>query len=961
MNRGLLRTKEFTVVLLALAMMLSVPVAFVTTVGATPGASDATNGADTTIGDSATDNTTATETTSSTNSEDSTSNDKVSGLHLPADASVWKTVDMALTRHQGHSRLQREQLSLARELNNISNDGSPSDERALDLASAMLEQRKQWAAHDDKPFPRSMVPLFEAQQTKVDASRTLLESSQDSQNGESLARAVAKAKQGTKMQAALASDSVTMSSDLPSVDVPNHNSPSAATLELMERYDVPPSAKDMARLQALDNLPEPIRRSITDFLNAFLAFQRATVNGNVTKTYVARNQLLDETVSLQDALENTNTPDISTPQSHGGTHIGCGTAGPFCVLSMDLSTMPNTYTQNAVVTIDDGGNDHYDMNAGGTNLDNACGGAADAEPAAALVDLGGHDNYTRTTAVGCGQRGGGQTGSGFLVDSDGTDEYGNATNRVPASVAVNGGAEGTIGSPGGGAGFVSSMATGFLLDAGNHNGRDQFVANNYGVNGGGSNSNYYVSGFLMNFRGKADYIAGHAGGNGGGEDRAAGFLADLGSAKDTYDAEGKAVNGGAIYETVQGGYLLDAGGGDTYTATSQGTNGGGAQESSGFLLDNGTGDDDFITGHANDSSSQGIFRFNLGPESFYQGMNGVNGGGMENGVGTLINTGDANDLYKTGDGHGSNGGGKDISSGLLVDTGGNDVYTSGYDPTAGATWNNTFGPKVRYPSCGSNGGGCIGSAGAIVDTGGKDTYNALDGHFGGINGTNGGGWGYSVGLIADLGTVKDEYTATAFDGPITGANGGGSGHAQFLLRRVSLINFPVGFFGAQSSAGTLVDRGGNDEYTVNATNTDGVENETVVGVNGGAFTGALSYQTGNKQQSVNAGHGAPAAGALVDKNGTDEYKAITTNTSATTNGVNGGAAAENSPDIATAVLLDAAGAGDEYTQNCGSGTDDNWAPKGVAGAQIDLEDEGTSPPVPFDQNEAGPSGCPTTP
>lgn len=938
MSRGAPRSTKIAAVLLAVVMAVSISGVFVTAAAAGP-------------------------------------TDPAGGV--PADNSTARNVtalesaDAILANQSGDASLARDQLDLVRDLRAIDEKSTTSElDKALATAEAVLTQRQQWASSESKPLPTSMESQFAVSKTKLDAARALLDSPGESQDSYGLSNAIEKAKQGTKIQAALASDSVTRSSELPSVETPNHESPSAAVLAIMNRYNVTPTAEDGSELRRLDDLPDPTRTALTNFLDAYLAFQRNTAEGDVVGTFAARNQLLDETVTVHKAFENADTPGGARMQANPDTQIGCvdesspGNTTPtdptFCVLTFDNTGSHNTYTTNSVLLIDDGGNDHYDMNAGGTNLDDDCKGVTndvstsqdhlnpdpptiDAGVATAMVDLGtGNDNYTRTTAVGCGQRGGALVGSGFLVDQGGTDEYGNATNRSPADIGVNGGAAGSLFGAGSGAGFTGVVPThGFLLDAGDNAGTEQFTAGNFGTNGGATNSDYVAYGFLMNVNGEATYTAGSVAVNGGAEDRGSGFLADLGTEDDTYDTEAKGTNGGAIYQAEYGGFLLDNGGGDTYTATSQGTNGGGAQQGNGFLLDEGPGDDIFKTGHPEDpeQTNNGIFVYNTGDISKQQGLSGVNGGAREHGtVGVLINIGSGSDRYKTGDGQGSNGGAFGPASGLLLDTGGNDDYISGYDPTENSTWNNSFGPTIRWPSAGANGGAVGGGVGALLDTDGNDNYTALDGHKGGVNASNGGAWALGTaggaGLLSD-GDGEDTYKANATDAPVTGANGGGSGFGVYDAAEV--FNFASQNISKHRATGTLVDDDGSDHYIANAMNTtanNNSANETVAGVNGGAFN-------------------TSSTGTLVDAHGKDNYTANATRSSETaTRGVNGGVQDELTPNISgngvnesigAGLLLDASepvspsnGDGDIYIDDrCGNRTDDTVVPKGIAGHQID--------------------------
>lgn len=306
MNHNTPSRNKITAVLLSLLMVVSVSAVYATAVVATGPDGPAPN---------------------STPSGDTTAENQTASNESPLE-----TADAKLAEQSGDASLVRDQLALVQDLNEI--DEKPTSERdqALDMAETVLSQRKEWAAREDKPLPKSMVPLFEAQQTKIDGARTLLRTNEQSKQ-EGLARAVTLAKQGTKMQAAQVDDDITMSSGsgLASVNTPDHESPSAAVTELLDRYDVTPTAQDAAAMRELDDAPEPTRSALTDYLDAYLAFQSETAAGNYSGTLSARNQLLEETNELQDALED-QPPGITRPQNHGGLipYNQIGTVGPIC-------------------------------------------------------------------------------------------------------------------------------------------------------------------------------------------------------------------------------------------------------------------------------------------------------------------------------------------------------------------------------------------------------------------------------------------------------------------------------------------------------------------------------------------------------------------------------------------------------------------------------------------------------
>lgn len=1050
MSKKRKRADQVAAILLAAIMVLSVQAVFATAVAAGPEATD-----ETTIGETPTDDTNGDSPTDNTTGENPTSDTTIPTGETPLD-----TADAVLANQPGDATVARSQLGLVRDLQTII-DSRSGRTQALDLADATLEHRKQMAASRDKPLSPDMVPLFDVAQTKGEGSNTLLETE----------GAIAKAKKGTKLQAALADDSVTMDSDLPDIRTQNHVSPSSATMALMDRYGARATAEDVAAMQKLDDLPEPTRTALTDYLNAFLAFQRTTAQGDFTRTMAARIQLLDATADLNDALENTDGPGLATPQhsgdefdsdnhennnnvsiqvdadesNSGKTQIGCVEASVqrklvdesitnpgvgsgndfpveggvdvdhhFCVLQLGDSS-DQTYTHNTVVLIDEGGNDKYHMNAGGTNLDDdtrdindpfgetdkwesnhgatnvthpmkplapapgpplgenknfPINNSVDADVAAALVDMGsGDDNYTQKKALGWGQRGGAHLGSGFLVDQGGSDEYGDSEygseSAADSHFGTNGGASANLAETEDCC--EDFVATGFLLDMGSNtpgvnNGKDTYLAGSMGTNGGSAKGDNQVSGFILDMEGPSNYTAYSSGTNGGGAS-GQGFLYD-GGGDDIYNAEFGGTNGGGYrtglpcagqFPCGPGGFLVDGGGGDTYKATSEGTNGGGTEQANGFILDDGAGTDTYKVGHSDKTGDTEFDRrspssFNTGPVSRQAGIQGVNGGGYENGVGVLIDT-ESTSNYKAGDGLGSNGGGALLGAGLIVDNGGDDLFKAGIAYTSKSTFDHPSDfVEITHPSAGSNGGGATGGVGSIVDASGSDDYYALGGQFGGVNATNGGGWALGVGAagLAFDADGEDNYNVTVEDGPITGANGGGSGYGASNVGNVLDATYEalnssglcevdgvqtchqLPFADSVRATGTLFDNGtvdhnppGNakgiaDDYKVVTIDTDNSDdNERVAGVNGGAFK-------------------ASSTGLLVEQQGDyEEYNATAAN--GKTLGVNGGVNVplSNQDGVGAAVLLDAAGTGDDYTQEQCDSTDDTWLPKGIAGAQID--------------------------
>jgi hypothetical protein len=244
---------------------------------------------------------------------------------------------------------------------------------------------------------------------------------------------------------------------------------------------------------------------------------------------------------------------------------------------------------------------------------------------------------------------------------------------------------------------------------------------------------------------------------------------------------------------------------------------------------------------------------------------------------------------------------------LLLDVGGNDLYlnnaggTSAGDacPIGGSVMRPAsalidLAGDDRYVSgrrCGINGGGWFG-AGFLLDAAGNDAYSAY------TNGVNGGGVG-GAGFLLDVG--GDD----AYSGDAVGVNGGG---------------------GIFAGRGFLLDLSGNDRYTGGA-----------LAVNGGGSTngvGLLLDADGDDayvatQIGVNGGGWLGGQGTLVDASGDDTYTAGLL-------AVNGAGGGLEFGQPGVGLLLDGAG-GDRYDDlEGGTGDDVTVAPKGIAGAQLDL-------------------------
>lgn len=770
------------------------------------------------------------------------------------------------SHHEGSnlvSSLEQRQsdLRLARDLLGILDNESTTRRTAiLNAADRSLESHRQQAIQTGS-LPTDSAPFFARGQGKVAAAGTLADAIEARSEAGDLQRAVSIALTAERTEAGpLGGEASTARS----VNGPDHAKPSAAAFDLLDRHGVTPTEKETGNIQALDDLPEPSRSALTDFLNAYIAYEKATSDAfedvnrtrltrswtpvhntrfdlresDVTRSIVAhkivRNNTARESmkaagvdvsrvVSTRDKLL-TASKDLESTLEPGETETsGTEPVRVDGVLAIDLRESKNTYTDNYALVLDGGGSDTYQNNAGGNNLaDHTCDTNVTDEQvkSAALVDLGGDDVYA--AARGCGQRGGAQLGSGFLLDAGGDDTYTdrneNTTGTYTWGDNVNRTSEvsigiGRLGTNGGGA----QGGIGFLLDV---SGDDSYEAGWEGTNGGG-----YVqsTGFLLDASGDDTYSAGDMGTNGGGAQNAMGFLMD-GAGNDTYMANSGGTNGGGA---LQGeGFLLDTGGSDTYTALAYGMIGGSYAGGEGFLVDT-TGSDMYLRG----AYSGGNCRC-YGP-SF-----GILGGSFGGGVG------------------------------FLLDATGNDSYTSGFD---GANGGGQGTPNEHVNI----------SAGFLFDGGGSDTYKAAPG------GTNGGAVVQGRGFLVDAGGGSDTYTAGG-DGSNGGATGGqgARGGMGDMSGGMTFVDFGGRMAQATTYGGFLLDQGGNDNYTGGNGGgrgflLDGAGSDTYSGRNGGSASGVgflLDLGRGNdtyksEDTGTNGGGADGGVGFLVDAGGQDNYTA----------------------------------------------------------------------------------------
>lgn len=336
-----------------------------------------------------------------------------------------------------------------------------------------------------------------------------------------------------------------------SLDVPGtpgiapavHASPSLALQALLAAQGVTPTIAQALQMVQLDLLPAPAAQALTRFVDAFAAhwlttqaayagadvqaleairahpadpaFEFATLGIDYPALFATRATFLDAAVDLRLALDATqaDAPPTQVPP----------------VFSLDFGVADNTYAEDFALVWDEGGNDLYLNNAGGSgNCLVSC--FAGTRGAAALFDGEGDDRYVSNR--GQGVNGGGYIGTGLLVDEAGNDVY------LARDDATNGAGMGGIG---------------LLID---QTGHDSYTAWGWGVNGAG-----YIGGVgtLLDRGGNDAYFGSDSGVNGGGF-VGRGLLYDE-SGADSYQATAAGVNGGAVAGV---GLLLDRNGVDTY-------------------------------------------------------------------------------------------------------------------------------------------------------------------------------------------------------------------------------------------------------------------------------------------------------------------------------------------------------------------------------------------------------------
>jgi hypothetical protein len=349
----------------------------------------------------------------------------------------------------------------------------------------------------------------------------------------------------------------------------------------------------------------------------------------------------------------------------------------------------NTYTEDAALILDYGGNDKYFNHAGGSTRLN---------PFSVVIDLSGDDIYSATDDF---VQGAGLLGGGFLIDLEGNDRYVANKNAqgtgilglgILADLAGNDHYTATAVSQGAG-----SFGIGLLAEGG---GDDNYFGNFF-VQGAG-----YIMGFgaIVEASGNDNYFAG-------------GMNEDFRAPGKSYDSMSQGFGFGMRpWESLVGtsggiGVIAEAEGNDTYVADyfAQGA----SYWFSLGILDDRKGNDRYISGRYSQGAgihmSAGVLIDGEGDDIYLADYGVAQGCGHDFGIGFLLDNG-GNDRYISG--VIAQGAGNDNGIGVLSDNGGNDEY---YLKSLGQGRGNF--ESIRETE----------SFGFLFDTGGGKDYYSLGG------------------------------------------------------------------------------------------------------------------------------------------------------------------------------------------------------------------------------------------
>lgn len=314
-------------------------------------------------------------------------------------------------------------------------------------------------------------------------------------------------------------------------------------------------------------------------------------------------------------------------------------------------TKDNTYTEDAALILDFGGNDKYFNHAGGSTRLN---------PFSVVIDLSGDDVYSATEDFA---QGAGLLGGGFLIDLEGNDRYFAKNYSQGTGILGVGILADLAGKDQYTATAVAQGAAAFGVGMLAEGGGDDTYFGNYFVQGAG-----FIKGFgaIVEAAGNDNYFAG-------------GLVEDIRAPGKSYVSMAQGFGFGMRpWESLVGasggiGVIAEAEGNDTYVADYF------AQGSSYWfslgILDDRKGHDRYISGRYSQGAgihmSAGVLIDGEGDDNYLADFGVAQGCGHDFGIGILLDNG-GNDRYISG--IIAQGAGNDNGIGVLSDNGGNDEY-----------------------------------------------------------------------------------------------------------------------------------------------------------------------------------------------------------------------------------------------------------------------------------------------
>lgn len=717
-------------------------------------------------------------------------------------------------QRQAHA-IQTENLRLSRELIRIAEDDDLSDrERSLRAAEAAVQSRMSFVGGI---VPEEARGPLQQELRNIDTTRRLL----DINDRDDLSR-MEKGVRITQEAAQHQIRTLGVEGDIDPAPAPDHATLDEALDALFERYNVTPTAEQREELQALDRLSAEDRERLRDVVDWYLAFDRATRDAfegvePVENPYRDKLEDLREKMSRHDPTskqaKSVRTEYAETARQ-AATAMGTDSdltpaemeakraflrslakvivtrtqlVEAVAVFHEDADPMPGpapasndpievppafaidpfgedtTYSNDVALLVDLGGNDDYNNNAGGNNLDGGNCDLTAVRAAAVAVDFSGEDTYD--TGRDCGANGGGRQGAGVLIDAGGSDWYHagkggvNGGGRAGVGFLMDLGGSDTYRGENGAQGGVFG-GLGSLIELG---GDDKFGSNGKtsgGIHGGVDGSIVSVGECVGDICTRVRSGVG------------IGFMFD-GGGNDAYHGHSGSTGGvSSNMDEPSAGYHFDASGNDWYEDTDVGGTGGVIGTGTGFSFD-GAGDDEHYDLDGFDQRSNGrgtaggvsgavlilqkpttvvgvgMMIDSSGNDYFRVCCGGTGGGGtlgeileeVERGFGFFIDAAGEDEHVASG----ATAGGANVAKwGLSADLRGADTYSISSGPATGGGLNlgrgfmlDGHGDDVYTGGNGAvNGGGAIGGIGFLGDSHGQDQYLA---GLGAVNGKAVGG------------------------------------------------------------------------------------------------------------------------------------------------------------------------------------------------------------------------------